>query len=533
MRIYIQDLGGSDASAAARELRYFLSRFSPDTVAEDTASAGAVIRLETVEAEDRGYSVTRGTDDGGRPVVSVRGSDGAAVLYAVYRLLERGGMYFDIGGHGLKAGYSVIDTEKMLGDAGEKVVFDFRRRGIRQHINFPMDFSSWRLGEAKEYIRSIARAGYDHITFHSYSGMWHSADSAYGGGGFFYNQLYRLPHDEELRKLIDNEEIYCVPEFEPYADDRQARGRAANRWLNSLISVAHEHLMSVTLSIEPLGSDDPAAQINMARRVLEGYPDIDCLEIISAECGGSTPAFDASELAERLREYFGEAAVVPEKLPDRIDANIAGAMHSLRAAKQIYDALRDRELKGKSFSAGMYITTAEALNIIKPIMFRLFDESVTMSFLTSYGSYHVAKNLREMSFTADELRRTMIYAWLEFDGSMYMMQNGSEGMERVFRLVREVTGGKQAGCVAFNHWRTAENLLPGSYGAAAGAGFIPAKEYYAVYGGRYALGEGFAPLMAEIAEADLLLREKLFNIGFCYLGCYLNWGGDDPVSWLA
>nr|MCR5264918.1 hypothetical protein [Clostridiales bacterium] len=178
-------------------------------------------------------------------------------------------------------------------------------------------------------------------------------------------------------------------------------------------------------------------------------------------------------------------------------------------------------------------TTAEALNIIKPIMFRLFDESVTMSFLTSYGSYHVAENLREMSFTADELRRTIIYAWLEFDGSMYMMQNGSEGMERVFRLVRDVMGGKQAGCVAFNHWRTAENLLPGSYGAAAGAGFIPAKEYYTVYGGKYALGEGFAPLMAEIAEADLLLREKLFNIGFCYLGCYLNWGGDDPVSWLA
>lgn len=41
-------------------------------------------------------------------------------------------------------------------------------RGIRQHINFPMDISSYPIEEAKEYIRNLTRLRFNYIVFHSY-----------------------------------------------------------------------------------------------------------------------------------------------------------------------------------------------------------------------------------------------------------------------------------------------------------------------------------------------------------------------------
>lgn len=532
MRIFIDDLSGFGVRTAARELKKFTAEFSRSRIAADRKDADAVIVFDALEGADRRYSIRR-TEENGRIILTLAGTDPAAVLYAMYRLLERGGMYFDICGHGLKAGHDCLDFEEAFACEDADITFGFRYRGIRQHINFPMDISSYRLGEAKEYIRSIARAGYDHITFHSYLGMWHGEKSADGGGGFFYNQLYRLPDDISLRDKIDNREIFCVPELEPYSDDHASRGKAAHAWLNALIGTAKEYSMHVTLSVEPLMKRSAEENAEMVRALTDGYPLIDGIEILSPEQGGDCPTFDAAELDSRLRDYFGPAAVIPDSKPQSISAALAGAMLSLKLAKEIYDILRGTALKGREYTVGVYITEPQALMIVKPIMYRLFDESVSLSFLPAHGSWYVAENLSSLSFTADELRRTTIYAWLEFDGSMYLMQNGCEGMERVLRLARDVMDGGQAGCVAFNHWRTAENVIPGSYGAEASAQFRPAAEYYLVCAERYGIGKGFASLMSHIAGADLLLRQKLFNIGFCYLGCYLSWGRDNPVSWIG
>lgn len=46
-------------------------------------------------------------------------------------------------------------------------------RGIRQHINFPMDISSYTLKDAKQYIQNLARMRFNFITFHSYPGQWY------------------------------------------------------------------------------------------------------------------------------------------------------------------------------------------------------------------------------------------------------------------------------------------------------------------------------------------------------------------------
>ena len=74
----------------------------------------------------------------------------------------------------------------------------------------------------------------------------------------------------------------------------------------------------------------------MVRALTDGYPLIDGIEILSPEQGGDCPTFDAAELDSRLRDYFGPAAVLPDSKPQSISAALAGAMLSLKLAKEIY-----------------------------------------------------------------------------------------------------------------------------------------------------------------------------------------------------
>jgi hypothetical protein len=77
--------------------------------------------------------------------------------------------------------------------------------------------------------------------------------------------------------------------------------------------------------------------------------------------------------------------------------------------------------------------------------------------------------------------------------------------------------------MAFNHWRTAENQLVARYAAEAClAGGQPAREFYGKYADSLGIGDpaAFARAHELMAEADWMATNKLFNIGFCFYGCW-------------
>lgn len=118
------------------------------------------------------------------------------MLCCVYQLLSQLGICFSTEGDFLKKPFALASLPESR---------DFspycRYRGVRQHINFPMDISAYPLGEAKEYIRRLARMGMNAITFHSYNGQWHpyhKGEERVPAGHFFYGQRHAVPADPEL-----------------------------------------------------------------------------------------------------------------------------------------------------------------------------------------------------------------------------------------------------------------------------------------------------------------------------------------------
>ena len=160
--------------------------------------------------------------------IYLSGHDVTCVLHSVYTMLEEAGYTFDITGI-RKPKKPSFENIKGLSEIINPVV---ERRGIRQHINFLMDISSYPVEEAREYIRNLARLRMNWITFHSYPGQWFSYN--YKGketlaGNFFYGEKDYVPEEEHLKKVIRNDSIFCIPAIEPYWHDLTKEEPDGNR----------------------------------------------------------------------------------------------------------------------------------------------------------------------------------------------------------------------------------------------------------------------------------------------------------------
>ena len=172
----------NELAYAVRELKYFLNTYTTAALTE-SSGADAEIRLRVDETlENHCYTL-----DGNGSILKISGGNVSSVLCGIYEALADAGILFEANGHSLPGQF---DLDVFL--SGKKEVKPkCRFRGIRQHINFTMDISSYALKEAKEYIRSIARMRYNAITFHSYGGHWHVVKPGEAGeyaGHFFYGQ---------------------------------------------------------------------------------------------------------------------------------------------------------------------------------------------------------------------------------------------------------------------------------------------------------------------------------------------------------
>src|SRR6185312_5046568 len=217
----------------------------------------------------------------GYTTVYLSGHDETCVLHAVYTLLQLMGYTFDLTG----VRKPRVPSLQRLAGYNRVIQPAVEWRGIRQHINFLMDISSYPAREAKEYIRNLARMRMNCITFHSYPGQWYAY--TYQGarqlaGNFFYGEVDSVPADRSIRKLVRNKSVYCIPEIEPFWDDHEKRSQMAIAWLNDVMAEAKKVGMKVRFSYELRTPGIDYARATCLA-VVQEYPRIDELEFITEE----------------------------------------------------------------------------------------------------------------------------------------------------------------------------------------------------------------------------------------------------------
>lgn len=425
----------------------------------------------------------------GRECIALIGHDESAVLAAAYTLLEHGGVYFDVTGPVLPESLDVARM-RACANATCTVIPTVIERGVRQHINFPMDISSYPLAEAKTYLHNLARLRCNQITFHSYPQQWYSCALSTGelhAGRFFYGVRYDLGDDPLVASTVRNTRVFCIPEIEALYDRPLERAAAAETWLRALMAEAHRVGMHVQFSLELRGEhlDDGLAA---CEAVLQAYPDIDTLELITPE--------NKHEPVVRLGHYLA-----------------------------VLEKLRARHAALPCLAVGVYETDVEPLRTALDFLRRACPADIYWTFLPSHGARTAAANIQAMGLTPAEWQRTRSYSWFEFDGMMYHQQNSLTGARQAVAVARSGNAGGRVAGIAFNHWRTSENRLTIGYGLAV---CIDADLDPADFSRRHAAALGisdadvFATAMTELDDLDTFCRDHLFNIGFCHFSCWRN-----------
>ena len=437
-------------------------------------------------------------------------------LLAAYRFLENAGIAFDARGAHLSKNAQGVAAALRVGFRTEPFV---RLRGIRQHVNFPMDISSYTLEDAKEYIRNLARMRMNALTFHSYGGFWHD-----GPGHFFYGKTFPVPDDPRISSRIDNERVFVSPGCEKIWGDEKAVAEYAVGFLRELIRTAKTSGMRVTLSIEP------TENLKAVADAMRYYPEIDELEIISPELGVFGDAEETySQVFEKAVELFGdkildESGLIPGLDPGLpVPPKIWDTINALSQAINIYEN-RDRlfpEGQEKPIRIGLYVLCRGSLYITKRIMDRCLPASMTRTYLPAHGTEAVVDTLKYMDFDPDDFQKTVVHSWIEFDGNMYIQQNSASAIEHTVDFLSAFTGAGSVCGLYFNHWRTAENLIPISYAAAATESRMSLHDFCIRYSGSFGLDGGqFADTVEHAGRFDTYCRDRLFNIGFCFLDCW-------------
>lgn len=389
------------------------------------------------------------------------GGDPASILHATYSLLEEIGYTFDI------TGITVPETFHLSAIEGinKTVTPHVRWRGIRQHVNFPMDISSYPVDEAKEYVKNLMRLRFNKLTIHSYPGQWYEVvqgDSVDYAGNFFYGDRHYLYDNELLKANVRfNDSTFCMPEANARFNDKKARSAVAIQWMQQLITYAKEIGMRVQFSFEPrITTIEQAAAT--ARQIVQTYPEIDEFELITEETGGWGPSCTAEEVKKTLRTYFAPEVINDTCITAPIRATQSDLNHLYTQigilANTIKELNKDAAITNNvsEIKLGIYCTMPN----YAPAAYRLARTSLPETKITimpSHGSDGVARNFDTIVTSKDDIAKTEIYSWIEFDGLMYLQQNGTAGIAALIKKMDKLNEGKQLYSILFNHWRTAEN----------------------------------------------------------------------------
>ncbi len=465
---------------------------------------------------------------------AITGCTPSAALHGVYTMLEELGWRFEVTGP--------IAPEQIhwdrLGRLSGITTPAVARRGIRQHINFPMDISAWPPEQAKEYIRNLARLRFNFITFHSYPSQWVAVDlpgKPMLAGEFFYGEEHRLPPLASIRCRAGNTDRWCIPDIEPLLDAPEARSRAAQAWLREVMAEAKRVGMHVQFSFEPRSrTTDLTDTLATAHAILRDYPDIDTLELMTQEVGGWGKALALDDLRQALEQVLpAQAMQLPsvQRLigPQRTDLQsvLGETAHNLLALTQLEKQVGDRV----ELSLGVYCAMPEYLESVTDLWRSMAPADCGLALLSGHGAGRVYRHLPSAKLRADELSRVTVYSWAEFDGLMYLQQDDTEGLASVMEYLHSLGGGRLQ-CLAVNHWRVAENAWTIRYTAESTIkGRLTPREF------RWQSAEAMGivdPARVRLALAQLAALtdsayDLLPNAGFCFYGC---WRGPYPMGYL-
>lgn len=469
--------------------------------------------------------------------VSLIGEGPTEILHATHSFLEHIGYRFELSG--------TIDPEKTILDTlkpGYYTIHPYTRwRGIRQHVNFPMDISSYPIEEAKEYLNRLVRMRFNEIAVHSYPNLWHevyTGDSTEKAGNFFYNRPHEIPDFPLIRSNIRfNKKFFSIPPIEPYYPDHATRSKMSVAWMHELLIHAKNIGLKVHFSIEPRTRGDISYIIDNCRSAIKNYPMIDELEINTEELGGWGNTCSDSTVKNILVKRFGGDVLKDTFVTNRIQKsqtdldNLMNQIGRNIAAVKILTNDPDFASKNIKLKLGIYCTIVPHADLAYHLV-RKYAPETEVTIMPGHGSVRTANHFSKINTSQDDLKKTTVFSWIEFDGLMFTQQNPIAGIESLFRHLDTIKGKNQANSILFNHWRTAENAIAARFASLSSLhGPIARQEFYRQYAHQYQFAgpELFSALMEELESIDQISTNELPNYGFCWLGAWLNGG---PYLWI-
>lgn len=486
-----------------------------------TVSNNRTFRLSVENDWKNGEFGYRIDEDGN---VLFRGGDELGVTHAIYTYLESFGVTYDVTG---------ISYPKVLKSSAAVTVDTIikpsvRWRGIRQHVNFPMDISSYNIDEAKAYVDQLVRMRFNKLTIHSYPGQWyetHIGDSLALAGNYFYGNKHMMYDNPFLQeKVRENDSLFCIPAAERLKRDAKANSQFALSWMKQLISYAKERGLYIQFSFEPRITTVEQV-VSTIDDIMKEYPMIDALEMITEETGGWGAACTKDEVKRTLHKYF-EKDIADNEL---VNAPIKEKQSDLNSLYEQIGIISNaiKEVQGKikpELKLGIYCSITPYTEGAYRLA-RLSLPQTKICLMSSHGSEGTSLALPSIVQTDDDRRLTEIYSWIEFDGLMYLYQNSIWGNERIMKWLAGSDTPVES--LLFNHWRTAENRTSARYVAEATIDEqLSSNKFYTSYADRLSVTDKdkYMQALQLINQADTFATKNLGNIGFCWMGAWQNGG---------
>jgi hypothetical protein len=538
---------GEIAFYAAEELKYFLDKiYINNFQLRHDADGKPGINLYIDKALDEEEYVIK--FNGSLQCGHISAGSGKGLLYGVYHFLENEGIVFGFG----KTHIRDSKDEFIFRDIYIKSKPDIDERGIRMHINFPMDQSSYTLAETCDFIDGMARLRQNYLVLHFYDCMpWF--DFEYNGlknrtGGFFYNSKHLVPDIEGVRGKVRNKEIYCIPEMEEFYDDKEKLYEAAQLYINNIIDHAHKRGIKVGVSYEPMSMpkvfNDSLKEWNNGQEVtqfdindplimdiadsrfaqlIKLYDNADEYILMSIENTTGLPSgSDAeSEINNIRRKYnMGDDWAVFEKEGTDTAKFLAASLVSIEFFINIVSSARKKGIVAddKKITYSIYMTSAEANELIAPALCKIVEPNSRVHLLPGYGAMRVSHSMKKWQAFNDSGLSLGLATWLEFDGLMFMPQNAINSIGENIDLARKYC----VNCIYTNHWRLSELDAIGTYAAhAIWDNEMNSDDFYDWYLPRL-YGDEAAPFLKRAYEmieaATDYATDNLFNIGFSWDG---------------
>lgn len=470
--------------------------------------------------------------------IVLSGEGETEILHAAHSFLEHIGFQFDM--------YNSIIPDRINFNTIKTGYFRLkpytRWRGIRQHVNFPMDISSYPLEEAKEYLNNLVRLRFNKLAVHSYPNLWHevySGDTTDYAGNFFYNRPHEIPDVPVIREGIRlNKKYFAIPNIEPFYDDNKTRSKMATDWMRSLLTHAKNIGLKIHFSIEPRAKGDIQYIIDNCKSAFTNYPMIDELEINTEELGGWGSSCTDSTVKSILTSWFGEEVLTDTMVTRNIRQNqtdldnlINQIGRNITAVKRLQQENWFAE-NGISPKIGIYCTivpyAATAYHLV-----RTYAPDVEVTIMPGHGSLRTARHFSAIQKTRQDLQMTTLFSWIEFDGLMFTQQNPIEGIEAMWQQLDSTKGKEQVHAILFNHWRTAENNIATRYAAVTAIkGPVKRTDFYREFAIQKKIPDpnNFSWCMERMEWIDAYSTNELPNYGFCWLGAWTTGG---PYTWIS